>query len=58
MLYVSAVMNHAAQSEMNIYLLRAIESLVKTKQYESLDTAIKVFVVLYTAWKFGGIIVG
>ena len=42
MVYVSAVMNYAAQSEMNIYLLRAIRSLVMTKGYSELDAAIKV----------------
>ena len=42
MVYVSAVMNYAAQSEMNIYLLRAIRHLVETKEYTEIDNAIKV----------------
>jgi len=42
MVYVSAVMNYAAQSEMNIYLLRAIRQLVETKEYTEIDNAIKV----------------
>jgi len=41
MVYVSAVMNYAAQSEMNIYLLRAIRQLVETKEYTEIDNAIK-----------------
>ena len=40
--YVSAVMNYAAQSEMNIYLLRAVRKLVVQKEYTDMDTAIKV----------------
>ena len=40
--YVVAVMNYAAQSELNIYLLRAIRMLVERKQYENMDMAIKV----------------
>ena len=44
-LYVAVVVNYAAQSEMNIYFLRAITSLVKTKKYDSLETAIKVLFI-------------
>ena len=42
MVYVSAVMNYAAQSEMNISLLRAITQLVEAKEYNEIDNAIKV----------------
>ena len=44
MVYVAAVMNYAAQSEMNIYLLSAIKTLVQDKGYEGtgLDASIKV----------------
>ena len=47
MIYVGAVFNYAAQSEMNIYLLRAIRRLVIQKEYEEIDVAIKVFSVLH-----------
>ena len=40
--YVGAVFNYAAQSEMNIYLLRAIRRLVIQKEYQEMDIAIKV----------------
>ena len=42
--YVAAVMNYAAQSEMNIYLLRAIRKLIEDKSYGNtqLDSSIKV----------------
>ena len=42
MVYVSAVMNYAAQSEMNISLLHAITQLVEAKEYNEIDNAIKV----------------
>ena len=44
LVYVAAVMNYAAQSEMNIYLLSAITSLVQNKGYgdTGLDASIKV----------------
>ena len=44
MVYVAAVMNYAAQSEMNIYLLRAVKKLIQDKGYGNaeLDDAIKV----------------
>ena len=41
-IYVGAVFNYAAQSEMNIYLLRAIRRLITQKEYEDMDGAIKV----------------
>ena len=41
--YMAAVFNYAAQSEMNIYLLRAIRRLVIEKEYEDIDSAIKVW---------------
>ena len=40
--YVAAVMNYAAQSEMNIKLIYAITSLVKQKHHKDIDEAIKV----------------
>ena len=40
--YVVAVMNYAAQSEMNIYLIRAVTVLVQRKEYPEIDAAIKV----------------
>lgn len=40
-IYVGAVFNYAAQSEMNIYLLRAIRRLITQKEYEDMDGAIK-----------------
>lgn len=44
LVYVAAVMNYAAQSEMNISLLTAITSLVQNKGYgeNGLDASIKV----------------
>jgi len=42
--YVAAVMNYAAQSEMNIYLLRAVRKIVEDKRYGNtqVDSSIKV----------------
>ncbi len=40
--YVVAVMNYAAQSEMIIYLLKAIAILVTNKEYPDMDAAIRV----------------
>ena len=42
--YVAAVMNYAAQSEMNIFLLRAVRKIVEDKRYGNtqLDSSIKV----------------
>ena len=40
--YVVAVMNYAAQSEMIIHLLGAVQVLVVTKDYPDLDATIKV----------------
>ena len=42
MVYVTAVMNYAAQSEMLVYLLRSVRGLVEQKGYEDIDGAIKV----------------
>ena len=42
--YVAAVMNYAAQSEMNIRLIYAIASLIRNKHYKDIDSAIKVHV--------------
>ena len=45
LVYVAAVMNYAAQSEMNIYLLTAIRKLVQDKGYGpeiGLEASIKV----------------
>lgn len=47
--YVAAVMNYAAQSEMNIKLIYAIISLIKQKRHQELDAAIKVNQSLQTA---------
>ena len=44
MVYVTAVMNYAAQSEMLIYLLRSVRGLVVQKEYKEMDEAIKVCV--------------
>ena len=43
-MYVGAVINYAAQSEMNIYLLRAIRRMVVQKFYEDIDAGIKVLI--------------
>ena len=43
MVYVTAVMNYAAQSEMLIYLLRSVRGLIEEKGYEGIDAAIKVW---------------
>ena len=42
--YVAAVLNYAVQSEMNIYLLRAVRKLIEDKCYGTtqLDSSIKV----------------
>ena len=45
MVYVTAVMNYAAQSEMLIYLLRSVRGLVEQKGYEDVEGAIKVAMV-------------
>lgn len=42
LVYVTAVMNYAAQSEMLIYLLRSVRGLVEQKGYEGIDAAMKV----------------
>ena len=42
MVYVTAVMNYAAQSEMLIYLLRSVRGLLEQKAYTEMDVAIKV----------------
>ena len=42
MVYVTAVMNYAAQSEMLIYLLRSVRGLVEQKAYTEMDGAVKV----------------
>ncbi len=44
LVYVGAVINYAAQSEMNIYLLRAIRRMVVQKFYEDIDAGIKVLI--------------
>ena len=46
--YVGAVFNYAAQSEMNIYLLRAVRRLVIQKEYVEMDAAIKVHLYIST----------
>jgi len=50
LVYVVAVVNYAAQSEMNIYLLSAIKKLVHDKGYgeDGLDASIKVCAHLST----------
>ena len=46
--YVSAVMNYVAQSEMNIYLMSAIKSLVVNNKYHSnMKAAMKVGEKIY-----------
>ncbi len=42
LVYVAAVINYAAQSEMTIYLLRAIQRMVSQKYYGEIDAGIKV----------------
>lgn len=48
--YVGAVFNYAAQSEMNIYLLRAIRRLIYQKSHEEMDGAIKVCSLRMQDW--------
>ena len=43
MIYVTAVFNYAAQSEMNIYLLRAIRRMIIQKTHSEIDAGIKVW---------------
>ena len=42
--YVAAVMNYATQSEMNIFLLKAVRKIIEDKRYGNtqLDSSIKV----------------
>ena len=40
--YVTAVMNYAAQSEMLVYLIGSVRGLVEQKKYENVEEAIKV----------------
>ncbi|CAI8049368.1 hypothetical protein GBAR_LOCUS27194 [Geodia barretti] len=49
MVYVAAVMNYAAQSEMLVYLLKSVRGLVEQKQYNDVDEAIKVM----SSWNCG-----
>ena len=42
MVYVVAVLNYAAQSEMNIKLLHAIKAMAEQKLYPELEATIKV----------------
>lgn len=48
--YVSAVMNYAIQSELNISLLHSICMKVKNKKYTSIDVAIKVRTIHLYLW--------
>lgn len=50
MVYVTAVMNYAAQSEMLIYLLRSVRGLVEQKGYIKMDGAVKVCMWDLGAW--------
>ena len=49
--YVTAVMNYAAQSEMLVYLLRSVRGLVEQKAYEDVDKAIKVYMCTWNGEK-------
>jgi len=40
--YIMAIMNYAIQSELNIYLLSALQIKVERREHKSLDTIIKV----------------
>jgi len=40
--YVAAVVNHATQCEMNIYLLQSIKIRILSRKYSTIDEAIKV----------------
>ena len=40
--YTTVVMNYAAQSEMNIFLLRTIRNLIMQKKYADIESSIKV----------------
>ena len=44
--YISAIINYAIQSELNISLLHSINKKVKNRKYHSIDLAIKVRVIL------------
>ena len=48
MIYVTAVMNYAAQSEMLVYLLKSVSGLVEQKGYNGVDEAIKVMFLVRT----------
>ena len=48
MIYVTAVMNYAAQSEMLVYLLKSVSGLVEQKGYNNVDEAIKVMFLVRT----------
>ena len=52
MVYVAAVMNYAAQSEMLVYLLKSVRGLVEQKGYEDVDSAIKVVGSNAVFWHF------
>lgn len=45
--YVVAVLNYAAQSEMNIKLLQAIRAMAEQKLYPDLEAAMKVCDILH-----------
>ena len=45
--YVAAVVNYAAQSEMNIKLLYAIQAMVEQKLYPDIDSSIKVCAAVF-----------
>ncbi len=51
-MYVGAVINYAAQSEMTIYLLRAIRRMVVQKYYEDIDAGVKVHSIINFGWVY------
>ena len=42
MVYVATAMNHAVQSELLVWLVSSITTLIKNNQYHNIDAAIKV----------------
>ena len=42
MVYTASIINYAIQSELNVYLLKAISKLVENKMYGDLDEGFKV----------------
>ena len=43
LVYMAAAMNHAVQSELLVWLLSSVTTLLHKNQYPSIDAAIKVY---------------